>query len=75
MNRKQKILLGLLVTLAIALAYRLTNPFEQETVDRLTYARATKVAAAKDAGASPHQAEVRLDLLRSPPQKNRFHPT
>ena len=43
MNQKQKILLGLLVTLAIALAYRLTNPFEQETVDRLTYTRATKV--------------------------------
>jgi len=69
MNQKQKILLGLLVTLAIALAYRLTNPFEQETVDRLTYTRATKVASAKDAGATQHQAEVRLDLLRSPPQK------
>jgi Tfp pilus assembly protein PilP len=69
MNQKQKILLGLLVTLAIALAYRLTNPFEQGTVDRLTYTRATKVVAAKDADASPHQAEVRLDLLRSPPQK------
>ena len=66
MNQKQKILLGLLVALAIALAYRLTNPFEQATVDRLTYARATKVAPAKVAGT--YQAEVRLDLLKSPPQ-------
>lgn len=69
MNQKQKILLGLLVTLAIALAYRLTNPFEQETVDRLTYARATKVPSAKAAGASQHQAQVRLDLLNSPPRR------
>ena len=65
MNQKQKILLGLLVTLAIALAYRLTNPFEQETVDRLTYTRATKVAPTRNTDAAPHQAEVRLDLLRS----------
>lgn len=70
MNRNQKILIGLLVTLAIALAYRLTNPFEQETVDRLTYARATKVAPAKVEGTSQHQAQVRLDLFRSPPQSS-----
>ncbi len=70
MNQKEKILLGLLVTLAIALAYRLTNPFEQETVDRLTYARATKVASVKAPGAAPHQAQVRLDLFRSPPQSS-----
>ena len=70
MNQKQKILLGLLVTLAIALAYRLTNPFEQETVDRLTYVRATKVASAKAADTSPHQTQVRLDLFQSPPQSN-----
>jgi hypothetical protein len=69
MNQKQKILIGLLVTLAIALAYRLTNPFEQETVDRLTYTRATKVAVTRNTDAAPHQAEVRLDLLRLPPQK------
>jgi len=68
MNQKQKILLGLLVTLAIALAYRLTNPFEQATVDRLTYARATKVTPANVTGTAQHQAEVRLDLLQSPPQ-------
>lgn len=70
MDQKQKILLGLLVTLAIALAYRLTNPFEQETVDRLTYARATKVAPAKAADTSQHQAQVRLDLFQSAPQSS-----
>jgi len=68
MSQKQKILLGLLIILAIALAYRLTNPFEQATVDRLTYARATKVTPAIVAGTTQHQAEVRLDLLQSPPQ-------
>jgi hypothetical protein len=70
MNQKQKILLGLLVTLAIALAYRLTNPFEQGTVDRLTYVRATKVAPANAADTSPHQTQVQLDLFLSPPQSN-----
>ena len=66
MNRNQKILVGLLVILALALAYRLTNPFEQETVDRLTYTRATKVVPVKSAAES--RAEVRLDLLQSPPR-------
>jgi len=70
MNQKQKILLGLLVALAIALAYRLTNPFEQDTVDRLTYAPATRVAPEKFSEASQHQTQVRLDLYRSPPQNN-----
>jgi len=70
MNQKQKILLGLLVILAIAIAYRMTNPFEQETVDRLTYARATKVTPAKAADASTLQTQVRLDLFQSPPQSN-----
>jgi hypothetical protein len=70
MNQKQKLLLGLLVILAIALVYRLMNPFEQGTVDRLTYARATKVAPAKSADPSPHQTQVRLDLFKSPPQSN-----
>ena len=68
MNRKQKILLGLLVILALALAYRLTNPFEQETVERLTYGRATRVVPAESATES--RAEVRLDLLQSPPGFN-----
>lgn len=68
MSRNQKILLGLLVILALALAYRLTNPFEQETVDRLTYARATKVIPAKTAAES--RAEVRIDLLQSPPRSD-----
>lgn len=66
MNRKQKILLGLLAILALALAYRLTNPFEQATVDRLTYSRATKVIPVKSAAES--REEVRLDLLQSPPR-------
>jgi len=70
MNQKQKILLGLLVTLAIALAYRLTNPFEQGTVDRLTYVRATIVAPAKATDTSQHQAQVRLDLFQSAPQSS-----
>ncbi len=68
MPRKQKILVGLLVTLALALAYRLTNPFEQETVQRLPYARATRVTPPKSA--SDSETKLRLDLLESPPKYN-----
>ena len=68
MPRKQKILLGLLVTLALALAYRLTNPFEQATVDRLPYARATRVTPPQSASASG--TELFLALLESPPKYN-----
>ena len=66
MPRKQKILLGLLVALALALVYRLTNPFEQETVDRLPYARATRVTPPQSASASG--TELHLALLESPPK-------
>ena len=66
MPRKQKILLGLLVTLALALAYRLINPFEQETVGRLPYARATRVTPPQSASASG--TELHLALLESPPK-------
>jgi hypothetical protein len=68
MPRKQKILMGLLVTLALALAYRLTNPFEQETVQRLPYARATRVTPPKSA--SDSETKLRLGLLESPPKYN-----
>jgi hypothetical protein len=70
MNRNKKILLGLIATLALALAYRLTNPFEQGTTDRLTFARATKVTSPKTADEAPAQMQIRLDLLRSPPQES-----
>jgi len=66
MPRKQKILLGLLVVLALALVYRLTSPYEQETVERLTYARATRVAPPKSAGGAADV--VRLNLLQVPPR-------
>ena len=68
MNRKQKLLVGLIALLGLALAYRLTHPFDQETVDRLTYARATKVATAQADGDASTQGAVRLDLLQSPPE-------
>ena len=70
MDRKQKILVGLFVTLVIALIYRMTNPFEQETVDRLTYARATKVTAEKTRAANHNRDSVMVDILDSPPRKN-----
>jgi hypothetical protein len=70
MGQKQKILIGLLALLAVAVAYRLMNPFEQASVDRLTYARATKVATTRAAGQAQPQAELRLDLFQSPPQIN-----
>jgi len=57
---------GLMAALALALAYRLTNPFEQETVERLTYARANKVTPSKSESESG--TELRLDLLKSPPK-------
>ena len=68
MDRKQKLLVGLIALLGLALAYRLTHPFDQGTVDRLTYARATKVAAAQAEGDASAQGVVRLDLLQSPPE-------
>lgn len=67
MSQKHKILIGLCAVLAIALAYRLMNPFEQETVERLTFARATRVAPSQTGSSMPPQAELRLDLFRSPP--------
>ena len=68
MGRKQKLLAGLIALMGLALAYRLTHPFNQETVDRLTYARATKVAAVQAEGEASTQGAVRLDLLQSPPE-------
>ncbi len=67
MSQKHKILIGLCVILAIALTYRLMNPFEQETIERLTFARATKVPPPQTGGSMQSQAELRLDLFRSPP--------
>jgi len=68
MSQKHKILLGLCVVFAIALAYRLMNPFEQETVERLTFARATRVGPPQASGFMQPHAELRLDLFRSPPE-------
>ena len=70
MNRNQKILAGLVAILALTLAYRLTNPFQQETVDRLTYAPARTVASKKAETGSQDQVLVRLDLLREPPKSD-----
>ena len=70
MGQKQKILSGLLILLGIVIAYRMMNPFQQETVDRLTYGRATKVATTKAVGPGQPQAQLRLDLFQSPPQNN-----
>lgn len=67
MNRNKKILFGLIAVLALAVAYRLANPFQQETVDRLTYAPARSVASDAKETDFQNQGKVRLDLLRSPP--------
>lgn len=80
MKRNHKILLGLLAILALALIYRLTNPFEQGTVERLTHTPAKRVAAKRADSAARLEARVRLDLLQSPPrqevtiQRNLFDP-
>ena len=68
MNRNQKILAALVAILALTLAYRLTNPFQQETVERLTYAPARSVAPPKAESGMADQEGVRVDLLRSPPK-------
>lgn len=80
MKRNHKILLGLLAVLALTLIYRLTNPFEQGTVERLPHTPAKRVAATKADSAARIEARVRLDLLQSPPrqevtiQRNLFEP-
>jgi hypothetical protein len=80
MNRNQKILLGLVVLLAVTLAYRLSNPFKQDTVDRLTYAPARTVASGKEQTEFQDEELISLALLRSPPRsevtirRNLFQP-
>jgi hypothetical protein len=48
MDRSQKLLAGLIVVLVVVLAYRLLNPYEQPTVDSLTYTGRAGVSARID---------------------------
>lgn len=42
-GNQHKILLGLVLVLAVLLAYRVFNPYRQKTVSKLTYGRTTKI--------------------------------
>ena len=66
MSPKQKILIVLLSVLAVALVYRLANPFRQATVDRLTYAPARSVTAEQAQKLGKPQNTILLDLLQTP---------
>jgi len=48
-DKNKQILMGLAIVLALIVAYRFMNPFQQETVDRLTYGRTTRVVPANPA--------------------------
>jgi hypothetical protein len=56
-----------MVILVIALIYRLTNPFEQETIERLTYAPATKVSTGKTTLGSPDRESVMVGIMDATP--------
>lgn len=69
---KHKLLIGLALVLAVMLTYRIANPWRQQTVSKLTYARANKIIApqrkAQNHPAPGRASQIQTNLLASPPQ-------
>ena len=72
LDKKQKLLIGLVSLLAVVLAYRLVRPFRQQTVSKLTYARTNRIAASPTRAAGRDDAsrptKIKIDLMARPPQ-------
>jgi hypothetical protein len=70
LEKKQKLLIGLAVLLALALIYRLATPYRQPTVAKLTYGRTNPVAAApangSDSDAARPPTKIQTALLTAP---------
>jgi len=70
-TKKRQILLGLVIILAMSVIYRFMRPFEQETVDRLTYGRTTRVTTDNpqplDSPEGNRTTQVMTALLTQPP--------
>lgn len=72
-SRNGKILIVLLMVLCVAVIHRILNPFQQQTVDSLTYTGKPGEAAASSHRIHKNPAErtealVLLDLMINPPQ-------
>ena len=72
LDKKQKLLAGLLIVLAVMLTYRMARPFRQPTVAKLTYGRTNKIvspaAETGDHHAPGRPTKVKTDLLAPPPR-------
>ena len=70
-SKKRQILVGLLLILSVTVIYRLMNPFEQQTVDRLTYGRTTRVVPDNPTPSNNQESnrtsQVMTALLNQPP--------
>jgi hypothetical protein len=64
MARKRKLLIALAALFAAVLIYRVTHPFRQDRVDRLTYTGAAEPSASPE---DPGRLEVMLRLFVEPP--------
>ena len=68
LDNQQKLLIGLTVVLVLALIYRLATPFQQSTVDKLTYGRTNRIGAADAARRNKTRPPTKISaaLMKTP---------